>query len=395
MKQNMCILTLLCMLLAFTGCGKQPYTETTAKHTEATENTAESTDYVPQQEPMAAVAVPAITETVYAEDGTPIFSYTHQNILLTTADPEVADKVIIDFLGRMDATRGNADKTLASAKAAYNSSANWSPYLSSIAYSPTRIDQGVLSLFGSHITYAGASHPERAYISANYDLVTGDALTLGSIMSAKATMEDFSALTLEALAAQKNEKYLYDGYEETVRQRFHRDESKDQDWFFSQAGLCFYFAPYEIASYASGVIIAVIPYDKLAGLLYDGYFPAEREAAEGDIRAALLEEANLDAFSQIAELVLDPEGQMVFLSTDGLVWDVQLEVGTLDLTGTEFTPAYTALLSHALSPGDAIMVQLQFNDAEPMLRLTYHTKAGRITRYITQSGKDSSILLTQ
>lgn len=395
MKKYFCLLTASMLLFALAGCAKPSDDTTPGTTASPTGNLTGTVSYVPAQEPMYAVAVPAISENVTAEDGTVIFTYTHQSMILTLPDPDVADKVIIDFLGRIDATRSTADTTLASAKAAYSGPANWTPYLCSITYSPTRIDQGVLSLFGSNITYSGASHPERVCASASYDLVTGDVLTLGSIMSAQASTDDFCQLTLDALAEIKEEKYLYDGYEATVRQRFDRDESQDQDWYFSQTGLCFYFAPYEIAGYSSGVIVAEIPYDKLAGLLYDGYFPAERDTVGGTVQAIRLEDTNLDAFTQIAEGIIDADGEMVFLYTDGLVWDVQIEVGTWDAAGTEFTPAYTALFSHALSPGDAVMVQSLFSDTEPTLRLTYSTGTQTVTLYLTQSGKDGSILFTE
>lgn len=393
MKKLICLFAAFILLFTLAGCGKPSGDGTTGTTTAPTEDPTGTASHVPDQEPMYAVSVPAVSEAVTAEDGTVIFTYTHQSMMLTLPDPDVADKVIIDFLGRIDSTRSTADATLASAKAAYSGSSNWMPYLCSITYSPTRIDQGVLSLFGSNITHSGTSHPERVYVSASYDLVTGDVLTLGSIMSVQATTEDFCQLTLEALAEMKEDKYLYEGYEATVRQRFQRVESQDQDWYFTQTGLCFYFAPYEIAGYSSGVIVAEIPYDKLAGLLYDGYFPAERDTASGTVQASQLDAIDLEDFTQITEAIIDPDGEMVFLYTDGLVWDVHIQVGTWDATGTEFTPTYTALLSHALSPGDAAMVQTLFSDTEPTLRLTYTTGGESVTYYLSQSGKDGSILL--
>ena len=240
------------------------------------------------------------------------------------------------------------------------------------------------------MTYSGASHPERLSVSASYDLVTGDVLTLGSIMSANATTEDFCALVLEVLKEIEGSKYLYDGYEETVKQRFRQDESQDQDWYFSTSGLCFYFVPYEIAPYSSGVIIAEIPYGELSGLLYDGYFPAEREATAGCIYATVLDETDTARFTQIAELVLDPNEEMVFLQTDGVLWDVKLEYGAWDSTSRTFVPVYTALFSASLTPGDAIMIQ---SDELSSLRLTYTNGAETVSQHFSRS-EDGIILAT-
>ena len=337
---------------------------------------------------MYAVSVPTVSENTLAEDGTVIFSYTYQDMMLTVPDPEVANKVIIDFLSRIDTASSAAETICESAKASYNGSADWTPYLYSITYSPMRMDQGILSLFGSCVTYSGASHPERLSVSASYDLVTGYVLTLGSIMSAEASSNDFCDLVLAALDKIKDTKYLYEGYEDIVRQRFSQDESQDQDWYFSTNGLCFYFVPYEIAPYSSGVITAEIPYEDLAGLLYDGYFPAERETTTGSVQATVLEETDTTRFSQITELVLEADGQMVFLHTDGIVWDVKVEYGAWDTSSTAFAPVYTALFSSALTPGDAIMLQTNELTA---LRLTYFNGTENITQHfaLSESGKVS------
>lgn len=389
MKKIICLSTVLCMLLVFVGC-KRPASPTTQPSISETESTTGS----PQQEPMYAVAVPAESTPVTAEDGTLIFTYTRQHMMLTLPDPDVADKVIMDFLSRIDITRSTADATLAAAKNAYTTgTANWTPYLCSITYSPTRIDQGVLSLSGSNITYSGTSHPERISVSASYDLVTGDVLTLGSIMSAKAEAADFCQLVLDVLEPSKKELYLYEGYEATVRQRFTRDVSRDEDWYFTQTGLCFYFAPYEIAPYSSGVIVAEIPYENLSGLLHDSYFPPERITAGGTVQVTTMEKTDSTSFSQIAEIALDPNAQMVFLHTEGLIWDVEITTGTWNSMSNEFTANYSPLLCHALSPGDAIMVQTQFTDTNPALRLTYSTGSATVVRYLAQ--KDGTVQLVK
>ncbi len=382
MKNTLCFIISLALLLS--GCAtsisnESKVTTSATAENATTENSITNPPIViPQQEAMYAVSVPTVSENTYADDGTVIFSYTQQSMMLTLPDPDVADKIIIDFLSRIDDSASFADSILASARTNYNGSADWTPYLYNLTYSPTRMDQGVLSLFGNCVTYSGASHPERLCMAANYDLVSGDVLTLGSIMSAQATTADFCKLVLEKLDAAKEDKYLYDGYENTVKQRFSKDESQDQDWYFSTNGLCFYFVPYDIAPYSSGVIIAEIPYDELAGLIYDGYFPAERDALTGSIQASTDKNTDIEAFTQIAELTLHTDGQMVFLHTDSIVRDVRLEYGAWNASHTDFVPVYTALFSATLSPGDAIMVQ---SDELTALRLSYFNGTKTVYQY--------------
>lgn len=382
MKRIVCMILGIGLLLS--GCTSPAVDEpqSTPAATAQTENTTETIEALPEQEAMYAVSLPAISENSYADDGTVIFSYTRQSMALFLPDPDVAHMVIEDFRTRVESATDTVNILLDSAKANYTSSANWTPYLYSITYSPMRMDQGVLSLFGNSVTYSGTSHPDRLCVSASYDLVTGDVLTLGSIMSAEASTDDFCALVLDQLEKIRDEKYLYEGYENTVEQRFSKDESQDQDWYFSTNGLCFYFVPYEIAPYSSGVITVEIPYTELTGLIYDGYFPAERESASGTVYSIVSDETTASRFTQIAELVLDADGQMAFLYTNGAVWDLKIEYGAWDTTSTVFTPVYTALFSGSLTPGDAIMLQ---SNELTTLRLTYSTGTEIVTQHFTQT----------
>ncbi len=279
---------------------------------------------------------------------------------LILQDPEVADKVIIDFLNRIDSTRSLAEETSQIAQKAYDGSDNWVPYLYHVTYNPTRIDHDVLSLFGTNVLYSGAFHPERTCISASYDLVTGDVLTLASIMDVSAAADDFCQLVLEGLSEMSEGDYLYENYADTVKERFMTDASQDEAWYFSQSGLCFYFAPYEIAPYSSGVISVEIPYEKLTGLIHDAYFPAERDASEGVVNVTAFEDAELTAFSQIAEIVESKDGKMYLAYTDASVQDVRIMV-------SDAASSYTIFAAYGLTPGDAIMVQASENTLENMV----------------------------
>ena len=52
--------------------------------------------------PMITVSVPIYSEDVTAEDGTVIFRTITQNMRLVMQDPDVADRIIVDFLNRID-----------------------------------------------------------------------------------------------------------------------------------------------------------------------------------------------------------------------------------------------------------------------------------------------------
>lgn len=377
MKKILCMILALCLTVCFAGC-KQNHTNPTvhgngnnANPTQETSNNALQTE---EDDTLIAVSVPAVTENTVAEDGTVLFAYTYQHMSLVLNKPEVADKVILDFLNRVDTTRETAETTAAMAKTAYTGSENWRPYLYHITYSPTRIDHTVLSLFGNNVVYSGATHPERTCVSASYDLQTGDVLTLASIMDMDATAGDFCELVLAGLSEMAEGDYLYENYKQTVQHRFGVDASSDEAWYFTQTGLCFYFAPYEIAPYASGVITVEIPYEKLDGLLHKDYFPAARKATQGSVTITPFAQVDLEKIAHIAEIVLDRDGEMYMVQSDGHLQDVRLVL-------TDDAANYTVFAAYNLSPKNGIMVQAGQSLLSQM-KLTYKSGSETISTTI-------------
>lgn len=378
MKKRISLLLTICLAFSLTGCfgpkdvlpdasetisaGTQPTTDTTQPATTPTEPETEET--------MLAISVPAVTDNTTASDGTVLFQYTYQNLSLVLHKPAVADKVILDLINRIDSTQAEAQGVADMAKSAYNGNQNWVPYLYHLAYSPTRIDQRVLSLFGNKVVYSGAAHPDRFGISASYDLTTGDVLTLASIMTKDAKTDDFCNLVLEGLYGRAEGDYLYENYAQTVKQRFTSDASKDEAWYFTTTGLCFYFAPYEIAPYTSGVITVEIPYEKLQGLLYSAYFPAQRKEAAGSITISPFAEVDTDKFSDIAELVADNGGKMYMIYTDSQVQNIQI-------TQNDSAGSYTIFAANTLSADDAIMIQAN-DDILRDIEITYRSNGEMI-----------------
>ena len=371
MKKIICLLLTVCIVLSLAACfnKKKPVTNPTDNSAGNNQQSSSNTNESDNPETMVAVSVPAVTENVTAEDGAVIFQYTYQHISLVLHKPEIADKVIIDFLNRIDQTKASADATAKIAQAAYTGSDKWVPYLYHIVYSPMRIDHNVLSFLGNNVVYTGAGHPERTCVSASYDLMTGDVLTLASIMTKEAKLEDFCNLVLDELKEMAKSNYLYENYTETVKKRFEVDASQDEAWYFSQNGLCFYFVPYEIAPYSSGVVSVEIPYSKLKGLLHSDYFPTQRKESTGVVSVSAFENVNIKNFKHIAEVIENNKGKMLMAHTDGVVQDVRITLNSL-------AGSYTVFAAYNLIPGDGIMVQAEEATLKKM-ELTY--KSGKNT----------------
>lgn len=357
------IVFILCLTLLLTACSKKQVAdatippvfiepETTIADTTVPEET--TSEILDEHVELLCVSVPAVTESFTAEDGTEIFSCTAQHMQLIHPDEELAEKVILDFTNRVDAVQAEAQRVYTAAQANYNGSENWYPYFYQIIYSPTRIDHGVLSLFGTQNSYSGANHGSLSCVAANYDLNTGDVLTLGSIMHMDATTDDFISLLIPKLEAMAGELGLFEGFEEGVQSRLSGDENLYQDFFFTSTGLSFFFAPYEIAPYSSGVITVEIPYSELPGLIYDGYFPAERELVEGVIKTGTFMETDMEQFENMAEVVLAAGEEIMVVYPDGIVEDVRVTIAGDDMN----MPEYTAFAALKMSSANAIVLSL-------------------------------------
>lgn len=371
MKKKIAIFLTLSLAVTLFGCSKpsapepQPSETAGATQTPTAPTTATTTTTAPTapenptkpttptvtiNETMVAVSVCATTQNTTTENGTVLFQRTKQKMNLVLHKPDVAQKIIIDFLTRVDSTDQAAAEIEGAAKSAYNSSSNRIPYFYRLTYNPTRIDQAVLSLYGDKVIYSGAAHPDHLRVAVSYDLTTGDALTLASIMNKDAKTEDFCKLVLEGLAGRAEGDYLYENYADVVKQRFSVDASQDEAWYFTATGLCFYFVPYEIAPYASGVINVEIPYTKLQSLVHGEYLPTERTPAAGNVTISSFEETDISKFSHIAELVMNQGAPMYMVYSEGAVQDVQISY-------TDTAGMYTVFAANCLSAGDAIAVQ--------------------------------------
>ena len=357
MKRILMLILAIAFLLA--GCAKTDVQ--TATQPQSTINTetvkTEITSEIEEEEfvrPILSVSVPAACEKYTLTNGDEIYSFTAQHMQLIHPNASVADKVVLDFLNRVDAARIDAESILAAAENDYTDDDTWYPYSFQLLYSPTRIDYGVLSLYGIQNSFAGGMHGSKSCVAVNYDLMTGDILTLGSIMHADASKEDFINLVNEKLEAMKEEYQLYDHYKDGVTDRLDGDENLYEDFFFTTTGLNFFFSPYEIAPYSSGIITVEIPYSELPGLIYDGYFPEERQLIDGKLLTSTFDISNTEMFNNMAEVNLAPTGSAYVVYPEGEVENILIRVSG----EMEDIPDYTVFAAHEMSGKDAIVINL-------------------------------------
>lgn len=375
MKKTISLLLSAALLLGLVSCGRETvYWDPTYNISIPTQGTS-PTETQPQQLPMVSVSMPVITQDYTADDGTVIYKHTSQNISLIIPDPEVADKVILDFLNRTD-MQSSVDFVHSTASDTYKDGvmSHYLPYWTQITYAPVRIDSSVLSLYGSYVQYSGGAHPIESAKTASYDLITGEALSLTDILTEKADADTLSKLVSNALAlyAKQNSVTLYTGYEATVKELFSKPLIEITNWCLNARGLCFAFSPYEIGPYSAGCILANIPYEDLTGILQDRYFPNERDSGFSTLNAEIFDTNKLEEYTQFAEIVISKDAPAFLLSTDGILYDIIIAIGSWDDGKEEFKVQNFVFNSFSLTPGDGIMVQ-----AEPeQICIRYTTDKG-------------------
>ena len=357
MKKPLCLLFALCIVLS--GCVKKqtvnaPDTPTLQPIQQATDPVTieQPTKPAPEyaQVPMVAVSMPNITETNTDNEGNVISSVTCQTMELFVQDPSVAEQITRRFDNLQSKHRDLADSVTLLAAASYQSGANWTPYFYDIIYSPTRIDNYVLSLYGKAVQYTGGNHPYTECTASNYNIVTGEMLTLGSILTNISAKESLCAALTENAALIAEEAQLFDDYPQIIAQRFEKDESYDEDWYFSETELCFFFSPYEIAPYVSGCVVIEIPYDQLNGIIEDRFIPVDTLQGIGKLCADNANAFDHRTFTKIAQATISDSNKAAFLYAEGLIQDVRI----YDSNGA---PAFRAC---ALSPGDGILLRADF-----------------------------------
>lgn len=404
MKKTISILMCAVLLLPLCGCIRivdnsptspettvQPTLATQPESTTVPDETAPSQPQISvQQPPMISLSIPSAAEYLYSEDGTLLFSYTYPNPILYFDDTAVSQSVLIDLLNLIDSSNDEVTQLREYAKEHYSPD-NWLPYFVNVAYDIKRIDQNTISLLGSHVSYQGAIHPAYTPKSVTYDLVTGSRLDLPDILTDHYDMNDLRNLILAALTPMEEE--LYADYTTIVSDLFFNGWLDIDSWYLSDVGLCFYFAPYEIAPFASGLIIAEIPYEALTGILLDSYFPPEPIPVNGHMSAELFAQSKTSQFDRFSEVILDPEGEQILLFTDASIRDITICQGVWDEDGTSFYPESTVFAANIITEQDAILLQTYIPDTMPNLRLQYISHDQLVTVYISQSGKDGSILL--
>lgn len=400
MKKLLAVLLSLSLILALVGCNAPaqdiPQKIATGPAPTApedpTEPVTEPLHPIEASQPMHAISLPVVTETVCNDEGVQLLSFSFQRAQLFLENEEAAEKILGDLQAQIGPLVTAAEDLEALAREEQPVSENWSPYFIEIAYTPTRLDHAVLSLFGNQSSYSGGPHPSVVTDSVTYDLQTGETLYLNELLDADCTAQQLCQKIISVLSQQADN--LYYDYQEALLDRFTVDLHSIRDWYFSKNGLCFHFDPYDIAPYSSGTIVAEIPYSELTGILQEKYLPGEVPNATGSMYAEAYLEDDTERFNTIAQVALQDDGTDILLYSDAPVTDVRIETGFRYSDTQQYIAETVVFAADTVDIGDAIRLTADLSNPETLYRLVYHSAGQEYSAFITYDDIGDSILLT-
>ena len=241
-----------------------------------------------------------------------------------------------------------------------------------------RADETAVSFLYSDYSYAGGVHGGTIVSSGNYDVKTGKEIVLADIV------KDQDGL-VEALKKELLDKYGEDTFfpemPETLAKEVRQEDDLNLTWVLEPQGVSFFFSPYEIGPYASGVLCATLPYISYGGLFTENFRPAETAGfgmemldyesmdldvdrdgkvdrisvdreydEEGEVITGVTVRVNdheLSSSQGKGDLYYYSMSQKIFLSTDGKVW-----LYLIGLTDND----YSSIDIYDLSSGKAVYV---------------------------------------
>lgn len=128
-----------------------------------------------------------------------------------------------------------------------------------------RADSKVLSLICEHSSYANGVHGMYGFTGVNFDTQTGKRLELTDVFW---NVEALPDVVIESLRSAYPARTFYEDMDSIVAKTI-LDGSVN--WTLGPRGVSFYFNPYEIGPYASGLLTAEIMFDERPGLFRGKY----------------------------------------------------------------------------------------------------------------------------
>lgn len=257
-----------------------------------------------------------------------------------------------------------------------------------------RIDSRALSLVYNTFTFTGGAHGNYTELAYSFDTESGERITLDTLSADRDGLVDFLRDYITALFTEDENGYyserVYESLTVDGENNPVADLVREGSWYFNSLGMVFFSQPYELGSYASGIINFTVPYSELEGRLYDKYILPVHDSPDGTLSLKAQSDVADGSIEIIDKVTVDTDGEALCLEAEGTVYDVRLS--TVDYTDRFYETAQLWAVSYM---SDCV-VQLEtlIPDGMPRLMVSYRTADGAQTRLLlTQSGEDGAYIL--
>lgn len=330
--------------------------------------------------------------SVKNEENTEIFSYSYQQPVLQGNAPGIhmintkLDNATTAFLYGS----GGVEELTALAKMDWKES--WfSTYTLERKVSATRLDDAVVSFRYTDYAYSGGAHGNSYEYGMTYDMVSGEHLTLASLTNDEAGLllvcrqHLLTVLTAEDFPEREN---LIEGFEKQL-------DTVMKNWVLTNEGLQFIAQPYIISTYAMGTLRFTVPYEKIAHVLLEKWYPEEKGHGGGSVSVAQADGSAPAAVNFVA----DAEGENLVVKVNGKIYDFSVEEIGVGVQRSAMGPAivrqklYSSQISsesfglQAMVPEEGATVMLRWMDGsgtEYQYLLTRDAKHGVVLTELEQ-----------
>ena len=256
-----------------------------------------------------------------------------------------------------------------------------------------RMDGQVLSLLYNDYTFTGGAHGFYGDTGCSFDVETGRLLSLEDLSSDYEALASFltdtmvNAVENDSELAQRIDLGLFEegtGYAEILAPLL-----RQGSWYFDSQGLVIFSSLYEISSYAAGPIFFHIPYAELQGHIDDRWLP-EVIQGSGSLELAAGGEMLPDSTPIIDKLDVDNEGESLYLIVRGSVKNLRIVRG-------EYVNSFYVtqeLWNCGSMDNCALQLRCLIPEGMPNLRISYDDSEGSHSYYLSHSGLDGSVILT-
>ena len=258
---------------------------------------------------------------------------------------------------RLDQAEQQEAEALEACQAAEGAGETFYGWTSFYDITAQRVDENYVSVVAYSSVYLGGAHPDNNQAAMNFDTATGSLLSLSSIFKSESKEFILSKL-LYRLSEMKSSFLLFDGYENTVREKFEQmPADMTQNWYLTNQGVVFFYNPYEISPYASGVVSVELSYPELVGYLRDDFsWPPRDQSGESALQISSSSgDLRKSEYDQVIE-VSAGKGTRAVITVTGEIRNLRVDL--VQVAGDAAVSSDLLLAANRLTEQDAVFLSL-------------------------------------